>query len=62
MERPISEERDTVFKDSTDAQDRCCPDNKYMVLWESVFDPIILEHYRPVMCRLPVHYYFIKDY
>ncbi|MDR1029814.1 MAG: hypothetical protein LBL76_02970, partial [Treponema sp.] len=39
------EERDTFFKDRTDAQDSYRPCYKYLVFWESVFDTIILEHY-----------------
>jgi hypothetical protein len=40
----ISEERYSVLEDRTDAQDRCWTDNKCLVLGESMFDTIILEH------------------
>jgi hypothetical protein len=48
MECPISEERDTFFKNGTDAQDRCRSGNKCVVLRESLFNSIILEHYRKI--------------
>jgi hypothetical protein len=47
----ISEERDSFFEDRTDAQNCCWFDNKCLVFGESMFDPIILEHY-PI-CRKP---------
>jgi hypothetical protein len=42
----VREERDSFFKNGTDAQDCCGPDNKRLVFGESLFDTIILEHCR----------------
>jgi hypothetical protein len=43
---PAGEERHSFFKNGTYAQDRGLPGNKCLVLWETMFDTMILEHYR----------------
>jgi hypothetical protein len=44
--RPAGEEGHSFFKNGTYAQDRGLPGNKCLVLWETMFDTMILEYYR----------------
>jgi hypothetical protein len=49
MVRPAGEEGAPFFKNRTDAQDRCRPDNQCLVFWESLFVTMILEHYQHLL-------------